>query len=284
MREEKQGRRKKQDLKLSAAVLLLCLLLSVIFYCAGGLKVYHADNSYQATIDTAVSSLKARESEIPADLSGYRAKSDPVDIEELEERLLQHYEEYDYNSQYFGDWFSNAVIIGDSVAAAIKEFGYMDDSRVQAIIGIGTYSAEEVIENTIYIQPSVIFTTFSANDMVAFEGNVDAFIYQYRADIEKLMAGVPTAEIYVQGVLPCSPYYLDSYPAYADLDEFNEALSEMCDELGVHYYDVGFICEYDAEIFDEDGLHPRWPFYPLWLTYMAEISGLAEYPQEAAQD
>ena len=147
---------------------------------------------------------------------------------------------------------------------------------MQSEIGISLYSSENVIAGTEWLMPSTIFLTFSANNILSYDQYVDSFISDYTDIINRLKANIPYARIYVQGILPCDPAFVDEYPYYHYRDEYNARLEEMCNDLGVNYFDVSFILEAHPDIYSDDGIHPRWPFYPLWLTYMAEISGLAE--------
>ena len=261
--------------------MILCLLvlavLAIVFYCLGGLSVYRSSDANSAEISDTYSRLAGLEKRSPADISSVRAPSEVnVDIDQLKAELLEHYGDYDYNSENFRRWFEDAAIVGDSVAEAIKEFEWVNEVNVQSEIGIGLYSSENVIEGTEWLMPSTIFLTFSANNIKSYDVYVEGFINDYTGIINRLKSSLPYAEIYVQGILPCHPDRIYEYPYYEYVDEYNAAIIDMCEELGVHYFDMGFVCEYDPDIYAEDGIHPRWPFYPLWLTYMAEISGLSE--------
>ena len=260
---------------------ILCLLalfiLAVIFYCLGGISVYSSSSADIAEISNTVSRLARLEQRSPVDAASVKKNREVnVDIDLLKAELLEHYGDYDYNAENFRRWFEDAAIVGDSVAEAIKEFEWVNEVNVQSEIGIGLYSSENVIEGTEWLMPSTIFLTFSANNIKSYDVYVEGFINDYTGIITRLRESIPYAEIYVQGILPCHPDRVWEYPYYEYLDEYNSAIMDMCEELGVHYFDMGFVCEANPDIYAEDGIHPRWPFYPLWLTYMAEISGLAE--------
>ena len=273
---EIKGRR-KQDYRPTVIALIIAAVLAVIFYCSGGLGVYHGSAKNKETIENTVEKLAALEAKTPTDFTGFRpVKNVKVNIPELQEELLSHLGEYDYNSENFRRWFENAAIVGDSVAEAIKGFEWVNDSSVQSEIGISLYSSEDVIASTEAIQPAVIFLTFSANDIKSYTEYVNTFISDYTDVITRLQNSVPGAEIYVQGILPCAPEFAEEYWYYEYLDEYNERIEQMCEEIGAHYYNVNFILEQNPDIFSEDGIHPTWPFYPLWMTYMAKIAGLAD--------
>lgn len=271
--------KKKARLKPVTFVLAVLLILAIIFYCAGGLSVYRSTSANNDKIADTVERLTLLENRPVTDLTGWSKKRRiEVDINELRSRLLENYGDYDYNSENFRRWFSDAAIVGDSIAEAIKGFGWVNDINVQSEVGIGLYSSQNVIDGTILLQPTTIFLTFSANDIASYSQYLgdDKFIEDYTEIVKRLQENVPQAEIYVQGILPCSVEFLDEYWYYQNLDLYNSNLEKMCEDLGVHYYNVNFILEAHPTDYAEDGFHPNWQFYPLWLTYMAEISGLAD--------
>ena len=49
----------------------------------------------------------------------------------------------------------------------------------------------------------------------------------------------------------------------------------MCDTLGVFYVDSTFMPRQDPSFYDADGMHMKSRFYPRWLTYLADVSGLS---------
>ncbi len=257
--------------------LLLLALLAIIFYCSKGLGVYHPSASNQEQISAANARLAELQTKSAADLSGFVAERVVnVDLDALQSKLMDNYGDYDYNAENFRRWFSDAAIVGDSVAEAIRGFDWINDANLQSEVGISLYSAEDVIAGTEALQPSTIFLTFSANCIKSYDEYVDSFISDYTTIIQRLQASVPQAEIYVQGIIPCDPNFLEEYSYYAYMDDYNTAISQMCDDLGCHYFNSNFILEAHPEIYADDGLHPGWQYYPLWMTYMAEVAGLVD--------
>ena len=285
-------KKRKQDrtsfFPVLAAMGLVCIL-ALVFFVSGGVGVYSASDPQAGDIDRTVQMLVDMEQQPPDDPASFQhlqedadtmeEPGEPVeltaeDLSAMEEELLTHYGDYDYNSDYFRSWFEDAVIVGDSVADAIHGFGWVYDQNVQAQGGINLYSSQEVIDGTIWLQPSTVFMTFSANDIAAFGTDVDTYIQVYSSLVQQLMDEIPGVQVYVQGILPCDPDFREEYWYYDYMDDYNAALEEMCDQLGAHYYDAGFVLRTYPETYNGDGFHPSWEFYPLWLTYMAEIAGL----------
>ncbi len=264
-----------------SGMLYLCLLilavLAVIFYCSKGLGVYHSSEENEIQISDANARLAELQTKAASDLSNFVAdRVVNVDLDALQSKLMDNYGNYDYNAENFRRWFSDAAIVGDSVAEAIRGFDWINDVNLQSEVGISLYSAEDVIAGTEALQPSTIFLTFSANCIKSYDEYVDSFISDYTTIIQRLQESIPWAEIYVQGIIPCDPDFLEEYYYYEYMDDYNTAISKMCDDLGCHYFNSNFILEAHPEIYADDGLHPGWQYYPLWMTYMAEVAGLVD--------
>lgn len=115
---------------------------------------------------------------------------------------------------------------------------------------------------------------FGINDIEAYESHVGKFIDHYTQHIDALRKALPDTAIYVQALLPPAERMTKSFYQYGDT--YNEKLQEMCSELQVQYVDASFLLEQKLELYDEDGVHPKKAFYPIWLTYFADIAGLSD--------
>ncbi len=78
--------------------------------------------------------------------------------------------------------------------------------------------------------------------------------------------------IYINSILPIQQSAIDQSPALAYYDSFNQALRDFCDEMGCTFIDDTFLV--DESMYEPDGEHMVYNYYPKWLTYMAERAGL----------
>lgn len=170
--------------------------------------------------------------------------------------------------------FSNAVILGDSFAESIVEYGYLDVDVVLFQRGMSVGQTDEMIEKAVSLNPSEAFFVFGANDLEICEGDSGKFIKAYEEQIDKLKAGLPEVKIYINSILPITEEAVKETPSLGDYPAFNQALEEMCREKGYTYIDTGFLVEDKKDIYEPDGIHVTNSYYPEWLSFLADTAGL----------
>lgn len=276
MRERKKHRKETQYL----AGLLIC---SLACCCSTGLFNHHA-SSHGVNLSENVARLAALERQDPTGFQITEETQEPdvpailpppdLDPEAEREKILA-LSDWDRGEIY--RWFQPAAILGDSIAQATQEYGWLDDSQVFAKIGTSISTSQDLIQQAIDKNPQVVFLCFGLNDLEAFRSDVDHFIEEYTACIQQVQTALPQATIYVHALFP--PDSSVSKGFYDYLDTYNQRLKELCTQLQVHYLDSSFILDAKPELYDADGIHPVSAFYPLWLTYLADVTGLS-YEQE----
>ena len=164
------------------------------------------------------------------------------------------------------------VIVGDSITESIAEYGFLDTSIVVAKLGLRIDDADDQINTAISLNPSVFFLSFGANDLEIYNGDSSAFIDAYRVKVKQIQNALPDTAIYINSILPIQQSAIDQNPALAYYDSFNQALRDFCDEMGCTFIDDTFLV--DESMYEPDGEHMVYNYYPKWLTYMAERAGL----------
>ena len=170
--------------------------------------------------------------------------------------------------------YQGTVIIGDSITESIMEYGFLDKDVVISQRGLSVSAAGEQISTAIGLNPSVVFMAFGSNDLSLFFEDSAAFIEAYRAQVHKLKEALPDTPIYINGILPIQPSRIEIEPELQYYPQYNEALKAFCSEEELTYIDNSFIVENNGSIYEPDGEHVTRDYYPLWLTYMADIAGL----------
>ena len=122
------------------------------------------------------------------------------------------------------------------------------------------------------ISPGTVFLAMGMNDLSATEGDVDKFISQYTEVLDKIAEEVPDANIFVDSIFPVQEKAVEDDPYLKYISDYNQALKELCDSKGIGFIDDTDLVE--DQYYEEDGLHFKADFYPLWAEHMAEVAAL----------
>ena len=162
--------------------------------------------------------------------------------------------------------------MGDSIAEGFSEYDVLNASSVVSKIGVHLYELEEQVQQAADLNPQVIFLALGMNDVIATAGDTEQFLEQYEAVVAQLREAVPNAHIYVNSIFPVQDSAIEKEPELAQISEYNTVLRQMCDDL-----QLGFIDNTDLvqdQYYEEDGVHFKAEFYPLWADRMAEVAAL----------
>lgn len=173
----------------------------------------------------------------------------------------------------FSARFANTIIIGDSLSSGLIEYGIMPSDLVMAERGKRTDNIDDFIQRTIQYAPKAVFMQFGINDLPYCRGNSERFASQYEEQIVKLQKGLPNAKIYINSLTPISKQAQAENEAYTHVAEFNSALQQLCKKLKVTYIDNTQLINFEGDVYEFDGVHPYYPYYPIWLSHMLDVAG-----------
>lgn len=244
---------KKMILLAVCAVLAASLLLLVVqgvrrlFYkkadTSAGLEyIKQEENGNIAEIEEKISALEKKDSEGQEDVRSFKEK------------------------------FTGAVVVGDSITQGFLDYDILNASSVVAKIGVHLTQLDEQIKQVKELSPSIIFLSLGMNDVTSTNGNTEQFVKQYTAVLEKLKKEVPEAHIFVNSIFPVQEKAIKEEPPLAKIAEYNAALKKLCDKKRIGYIDnTDLVTEASYE---QDGVHFKASFYPIWTEQMAEVAGL----------
>ena len=173
---------------------------------------------------------------------------------------------YDYlsagtspNSSYYQD---RIVIIGDSIAYGFNAYGYVPFEHNLAKESVSMWNlnaftfdkgwgAMNIVDNTAYVKPALIYMSMGLNDVNATSSA--RFAETYRSTIEQILVNVPDTTIVVGAITPISAS--SSFIGNDVIREFNSALENMVAEINspqVMYFDAYSLFA------DPDTLALRW--------------------------
>lgn len=185
------------------------------------------------------------------------------------------------NSTFYGDCANefikaNAMVIGDSTAEGLSAYGVLDPSSVIWTRGQTIQHMKDSMSSVISSNPSVLFLSYGANDLLSWNGNVDGYINAYSNAIDYIYSVLPNTRICVNSILPVSDQAKSSNSAYNYQEEFNTRLKELCNSKNVTFIDNSSVLNNspDGRIYESDGVHPRPFYYKQWAYNMIIVSGI----------
>ena len=186
-------------------------------------------------------------------------KGDIAAIEKKIELLEKKDGEEGAGERSLKEKFTGAVIVGDSITEGFTEYDILNTSSVVAKIGVHLDELDEQIKQVKKLSPGIIFLSLGMNDVEHTNGDADEFVKQYGAVVDELKKSVPGAHIFVNAIFPVQ-------------EKVNEKLKELCDKKRIAFIDSSDLMS--DEYYEQDGIHFKASFYPVWAEKMAEVAGL----------
>lgn len=204
----------------------------------------------------------------------YIEKAESADITAVEEKIsrLEQQESPDGSQRSMKERFSNAVVLGDSIAEGFLKYDILNASSVIAQADAPLGEAAGLIERAGKMSPQIIFLSLGGQDLEETQGDAESFTERYGQFLDTLQEEIPNAHIYVNAILPVDENVLEEKPDFERLEEYNTALEALCDSRRVGFIDNTDLVE--TQYYEEDGIHFRAEFYTLWGQHMAEVAGL----------
>lgn len=168
--------------------------------------------------------------------------------------------------------FVNSVVMGDSIAYSFAEYDVLDASSVVAKIGVSIVSIDEDLATVEQMVPDAIFLSYGMNDITNTNGDAQVYREQYKSVIDELKKELPNSRIFVNSIFPVQQKVLAEQPEFENLAQYNEMLSELCDEEKITFIDNTSLVE--EKYYEPDGIHFVAEFYPIWADRMAEVASL----------
>ena len=173
--------------------------------------------------------------------------------------------------------FSKSVLIGDSLAEGIVDYGILDSSNVYAERGKRLESSDDLFSKAVGARPENLFIEFGMNDLIAYRGKTAPFIKEYSGIVKDLKKKLPNTNIYVVSISTISQEGIASKPSLKNFGAYNEAMKKMCKEEKINFVDTTLLLDSSSK-YEFDGIHPQEPFYSNWVklmcSYVLENSGV----------
>lgn len=247
------SRKKKRLLVIGACALVLLLLVILVVHGIRRLTAPRADT------EQGLEYIKAAEAD---------------DIATIEQKIsqLEQQDGGDDTDRSCKEKFASSVVMGDSITEGFSEYDVLNASSVVSKIGVHLNELDEQVQQVKELDPQVIFLAYGMNDVISTAGDTDQFLEEYETLVDQLREEVPNAHIYVNSIFPVTDSAVKKEPELAQISEYNTALKGMCDEMQVGFIDNTELVE--DQYYEEDGVHFKAEFYPIWAERMAEVAAL----------
>lgn len=247
------SRKKKRLLVIGACAFVLLLLVILVVHGIRRLTAPRADT------EQGLEYIKAAEAD---------------DIATIEQKIsqLEQQDGGDDTDRSCKEKFASSVVMGDSITEGFSEYDVLNASSVVSKIGVHLNELDEQVQQVKELDPQVIFLAYGMNDVISTAGDTDQFLEEYETLVDQLREEVPNAHIYVNSIFPVTDSAVKKEPELAQISEYNTALKGMCDEMQVGFIDNTELVE--DQYYEEDGVHFKAEFYPIWAERMAEVAAL----------
>lgn len=218
----------------------------------------------------------AKEEELP--IVAWIREREQADVDAIEDELdvrdrAEEQEMSVQDTQSLQQRMESVVLVGDSVAEGFLDYEILEADSVVARKGMRADTAGADIQKALELSPSLLILSFGLNDLEYCKGDSSRYIREYEKRIQEIREQDPELPLCVNAILPVLPEAVERKEALGYVEEFNEALQQMCERLQVTYIDSGDLLEGREEWYQKDAIHLKYDFYPLWLVRMEEMAG-----------
>ena len=215
-------------LALCSVMLLVCIGISLALI--GGLDLGKTDGESTSTVDSASMVTE----------SGYNKEENTIDTQAYTSTILE--ESADAGESYIDE----TLFLGDSNTARMyRMFDYCSYDNAIGSVGmsarnLATFACVQLSTSSSYVtmsqavaklQPRRVILTFGTNDLNPSYKAAD-FVKNYQAGIETVVAAYPSVDILVNSIPPIGQQHSNQSLTQTQVDEYNKALVEMCQEKG----------------------------------------------------
>lgn len=168
------------------------------------------------------------------------------------------------------DVFKNDLFLGDSITKGLASYKFLDDANVCAKIGNTVNQVRDMAASVSMSNPEKIFILCGVNN-VDVNANRNIFSDNYLQLIHTVKNKFPSSTVYVQSILPVSPVAEQNTPYLRNscINEYNKIIMDIAKKENLAYIDLKpILTSSNKNLYENDGLHYKADFYPLWLNYL----------------
>ena len=222
--------RSKMYLVLALCSVMLLVSVGISLVLIGGIDLGGADAQSVSTVDSASMVVE----------SGYNKEENTIDTQAYTSTILE--QAADAGDSYVDE----TLFLGDSNTARMyRMFDYCSYDNAIGSVGmtaksLATFACVQVSTSSGYItmpqavaklQPRRVILTFGTNDLNPGYKAAD-FVKNYQTGIEAIVTAYPSVDVIVNAIPPIGQQHSNQSLTQTQVDEYNKALVEMCQEKG----------------------------------------------------
>lgn len=164
--------------------------------------------------------------------------------------------------------FKNVYIMGDSLMNGLEVYNVLNSNNLITQVSASLYHLSDNTSKIVRMNPEILILHYGLNHVENVSVQPGRFISLYTKILTKIKDKLPDTRIIVSGIFPVDT---DKARAkrYERIDDYNEAIKEMCNQLGVEYLDNTPAFSNAKEYYAGDGIHLSGDFYEkCWLRHI----------------
>ena len=163
---------------------------------------------------------------------------------------------------------SDLYIAGDSLMAGLDVYGILNSSHIFAEVSASLSHLETNLPAIAAKHPPILLLHYGLNMIDTSDAQLNSFIRRYTALLEQIKTQMPNTRVVVSLLFPVDRTKA-TQAQFGRIDDFNNALSEMCQTVGVEALDSSSVFVGHNEFYGADGIHLSASFYRnYWLIYL----------------
>ncbi len=163
----------------------------------------------------------------------------------------------------------DVFVVGDSLMQGLNNYEILNEDNMITQISANLYHLEENIEAIIEEEPTILLLHYGLNHLSEEEVQCTRFINLYVSLLEPLIEALDGTRIIVSSIFPVD-LELNEDEKFEYIEFYNDALQEMCDELGIEFLRTDTDL-FTSDVYDSDGIHMKKTFYTkVWLNFLIE--------------
>ena len=222
--------RSKMYLVLALCSVMLLVSIGISLVLIGGISLGGADAQTVSTVDSASMVVE----------SGYDKEENTIDTQAYTSTILE--QTADAGESYVDE----TLFLGDSNTARMyRMFDYCSYDNAIGSVGmtaksLASFACVQLSTASGYVtmpqavaklQPRRVILTFGTNDLNPSYKAAD-FVKNYQTGIEAIVTAYPSVDIIVNAIPPIGQQHSNQSLTQTQVDEYNKALVEMCQEKG----------------------------------------------------